>query len=57
MDKWDEQHQADLLRAMYRVGLLSRDELGSMIDELQVRIFKASNEDKYPRTRPRYDGH
>lgn len=57
MDKWDEQHQADLLRAMYRVGLLSRDELGTMIDRLQVRILQASDQDKYPRTRLRYDGH
>ena len=57
MDKWDEQHQADLLRAMYRVGLISVDELHTMIDRLQVRILQASDEDKYPRTSLRYDGH
>jgi hypothetical protein len=56
MGKWDEQRQADLLRVLFRLGLLKDGELCSWIDILQVRLFQASDEDVSLRTRVRYDG-
>jgi hypothetical protein len=35
-----EQIQADLLRKLFRLGVIDYDTLDELIDELQIRLFK-----------------
>jgi hypothetical protein len=38
--KHEEQHTADLLRLLYKLGLIGGDMLSDMIDELQIRLIE-----------------
>ena len=35
-----EQIQADLLRKLYKLGVIDYDTLDKLIDELQIRLFQ-----------------
>lgn len=39
MSKYQEQKEADLLRTMYRLGLIDFNHLDRIIDELQLLLF------------------
>jgi len=39
-EKASEQIQADLLRVLYKLGLIPDDEFNRLIDELQLKLFE-----------------
>jgi len=52
MHKWQEQIEADLLRVMYKLGLITLDQLYKAINILQVKLFIREDSTSHVHTAP-----